>query len=394
MSEEKKVYKNRCPMPFGAIHYSMAGTVGICPFITTNKKTITIEEYRKEPVLLELKRQLLNDERPDMCHECYYLEDQGLGSERLDKVNHFEEDVYELDELHHIEVRFSNLCNSKCRICYDHVSSQCASENKMFDFPNDPTYKVMRTPGPYEAFVLDQTKSVANTLRRITFSGGEPMLHWQHWDLLNYFIDNGYKPKLNYYSNNSTLEFKGQHIFDKWKHFGEVDFRISVDARGKGHEYWRAGTKWQTILDNVKAIQNSGLPIKRTYITTLAWPILYSWKDMLEELYELDPTGIFNTTVVYSDEYLLHTLPIEEKHRAAEELRKIKVWDKIDPTRIDGIIKYMFSRDTSELMPAAVADIREKDRRRNESIFDAFPEWTDLMKQYGYEPNNPDLGTR
>ena len=379
MTEPKKEYKNRCPMPFGAIHYSMAGTVGICPFITTNKDTITIEEYRKEPVLVELKKQLLRDERPDLCHECYYLEDQGLGSERMDKV-------------HHIEVRFSNLCNSKCRICYDHVSSQCASENKIFDYTNDPNYKVMRTPGPYEAFVLDQVKSVSNTLRRITFSGGEPMLHWQHWDLLNYFINNGLYPKLNYYSNNSVLEFKGEHIFDKWKHFVEVDYRISVDARGKGHEYWRSGTKWETIVDNVKEIKKSGLPIKRTYITTLAWPILYSWKDMLEELYEVDPEGIFNTTVVYSKEYLLHTLPLEEKHRAAEELRKIHVWDKIDPTRIDGIIKYMFSRDTSELMPNAVADIKQKDFRRNESIFDALPEWTDLMKRYGYEPNNPNMG--
>ena len=104
MTEPKKEYKNRCPMPFGAIHYSMAGTVGICPFITTNKDTITIEEYRKEPVLVELKKQLLRDERPDLCHECYYLEDQGLGSERMDKVNHFEEDVYELDELHNVNV--------------------------------------------------------------------------------------------------------------------------------------------------------------------------------------------------------------------------------------------------------------------------------------------------
>jgi len=156
MTQEVKVYKNRCPMPFGAIHYSMAGTVGICPFITTNRDTITIKEYLKEPVLTDLKEKLLRDERPDKCHECYYLEDQGLGSERKDKVNHFDEDVYTVNEIHHIEVRFSNLCNSKCRICYDNVSSQCASENKMFDYPDDPKYKVWRTPGPYEGFVLDQ----------------------------------------------------------------------------------------------------------------------------------------------------------------------------------------------------------------------------------------------
>lgn len=388
----KKEYKNRCPMPFGAIHYSMAGTVGICPFITTNKDTITIDEYTADPYLENLRAQHLRDERPTDCNACYYLEDMGLGSERLDKLNNFDDDVYEKDEIHHIEVRFSNLCNSKCRICYDHVSSRIAHENKKFDFFDNPDYAITRTPGPYEAFVLDQVKKVAPTLRRITFSGGEPMLHWQHWDLLNFFVENGYKPKLNYYSNASQLTFKKQHIFDLWKHFGEVDFRISVDAAGEGHHYWRNGTQWETIKENIKLIRDCGLPIKRTYITTIAWPILYKWDELLQELYELDPEGIFNNTVVYSKEYTLHVLPEKYKKLAAEQLRnhKVKVWD--NKGDIEGMINYMFSKDHSDLMPAAIKDIQKFDQRRGESFLDVFPEWTELLKEYGYDKNNPDLG--
>jgi len=381
-------YKNRCPMPFGAIHYSMAGTVGICPFITTNKDTITIDEYRADPFLKELREQHLRDERPSRCNACYYLEDMGLGSERKDKVNHFEEDVYYKDEIHHVEVRFSNLCNSKCRICYDHVSSRIAHENKMYEEKDNHTYEVHRTPGPYEGFVLDQVKKHAHTIRRITFSGGEPLLHWQHWELLDFFIKNGYKPKLNYYSNVSQLTFKGQHIFDKWKHFDEIDFRMSVDAAGPGHGYWRYGTDWNDIIQNIKLVRDADLPIKRTYITTIAWPILYKWGDLLEELYAIDPKGMYNNTVVYSKEYTLHVLPQHEKEKAAKYLQEMKtrVWhDKGD---VDGMINYMFSKDWTNLMPIAINHLMKFDIRRRESFLDVFPEWADLMSQYGYNKDN------
>jgi MoaA/NifB/PqqE/SkfB family radical SAM enzyme len=381
-------YKNRCPMPFGAIHYSMAGIVGICPFIVTNKDTITINEYRKDPFLQELREQHLRDERPKRCNACYYLEDMGLGSERKDKTNHFDEDVYYKNEIQHAEVRFSNLCNSKCRICYDGVSSRIAYENKIWDKSLNDEYKIHRTPGPYEGFVLDQIKEHAHTLRRITFSGGEPLLHWQHWELLDFFIENGLKPKLNYYSNVSQLTFKDQHIFDKWKHFDEIDFRMSVDAADEGHSYWRHGTDWNDVVNNIKLIKESNLPVKRTYITTVSWPIIYKWDDMLNQLYAIDPEGIYNNTVVYSKEYTLHVLPQNEKEKAAEFLRNIKVKAWHDKGDIDGMINYMFSKDWSHLMPVAINHLIKLDIRRKESFLDTFPEWTDMMAQYGYNKDN------
>lgn len=383
-------------MPFGAIHYSMAGIVGICPFVVTNQNTITIEEYRQDPFLKELREQHLRDERPKSCHACYFLEDNGLGSERKDKINHFEEDVYTKDEIHHIEVRFSNLCNSKCRICYDHVSSRIAHENKMYEEKDNLSYTVNRTPGPYEAFVLDQVKKVAPTLRRITFSGGEPLLHWQHWELLDFFIENGYKPKLNYYSNVSQLTYKGQHIYDKWKHFDEVDYRMSADAIGAGHEYWRHGTQWKDIAENIKTIAAMDLPIKRTFLTTTAWPVIYRLGELYEELFSLDPNSVFTNTVVYSPEYTLHALPQKQKEEVAKYLSDLKnnVW-KGRPSAfwraqydIDGMINYMFSKDWSTLMPTAISNLVKFDLRRNERFLEVFPEWTELMDNYGFNKEN------
>jgi hypothetical protein len=81
-------------------------------------------------------------------------------------------------------------------------------------------------------------------------------------------------------------------------------------------------------------------------------------------------------------------LPQNEKEKAAEFLRNIKVKAWHDKGDIDGMINYMFSKDWSHLMPVAINHLIKLDIRRKESFLDTFPEWTDMMAQYGYNKDN------
>ena len=66
--------------------------------------------------------------------------------------------------------------------------------------------------------------------------------------------------------------------------------------------------------------------------------------------------------------------------------RSIRKWhDKGD---VDGMINYMFSKDWTHLMPVAIENLQKFDIRRKESFLNTFPEWTELMAEYGYNKDN------
>ena len=110
---------------------------------------MSLEEAWNSDKMKDVRRQVLNDERPDVCEPCFDLEDQGVQSLRqrhitdsspesrinlypdaLDKLN----DDYSMPfELPTIEIKVNNLCNLKCRMCNPLDSTQWKDWNSIVD---------------------------------------------------------------------------------------------------------------------------------------------------------------------------------------------------------------------------------------------------------------------
>jgi sulfatase maturation enzyme AslB (radical SAM superfamily) len=374
-----------CPAVFGGVHYNCDNRMGPCCLNTITPST-TIEEYLKIPTLVQLKEDMLNGIRNPICNKCYNLEDVGVSSHREDWLRLTTPEVFENNKFFHLELRFSNLCNLRCRTCYATTSSRVATEEAQY-FGSDK--RILSFSGPDENFALAEAKKIAKDLQMITFSGGEPFMHWQHWEFLDYLIENKCNPSLLYYSNNTLLTFKDQHIFDKWKHFDSILYRASIDAVGEAAEYWRSGTEWKDVVNNITQIKEVMPKVTLEFTITVSWPMIYQIHKIYEQLLQFTdiPRESINFNTAFSRWFDLQVLPKEEKEKVSEYLLSLandEMYDVSTQKNLLALHSYINDKDQSETMPLAIKKLKEVDIVRNESFIDVFPEWKEMALKYGY----------
>jgi hypothetical protein len=170
------------------------------------------------------------------------------------------------------DYRFSNLCNFKCRMCGDMLSSSWESEQRqhnMIDWDN-PKNNWMRPEIKSEITQFQDTQIEAefsqaveeHRVEEIYWVGGEPLMYEQHWRYMKRIIElgDGHKLYARYNTNLSRVVHAG---CDLYLHLlGNIrDWQIcaSIDGTGKIGEYIRTGLAYPSWLLNFKR----GLEIAR-----------------------------------------------------------------------------------------------------------------------------------
>ena len=144
-----------------------------------------------------------------------------------------------------LDIRNSNLCNSKCRTCGPHFSH-------LWDKEINKT-NIIRHSNINEYFDL----IINPDLIEIYFAGGEPLINDDHYRILERCIANGTSSniKLRYNTNLSTLRYKNKDIMQLWDNFKKIHFDISIDAIGSVFNNLRSGSDWDTINANLDKLQ-------------------------------------------------------------------------------------------------------------------------------------------
>jgi MoaA/NifB/PqqE/SkfB family radical SAM enzyme len=155
-----------------------------------------------------------------------------------------------------LDLKLGNICNLKCRICGSWSSSQFAAEEISFttraEQKSSHAYKMLRAgawPKENDHF-WQQIDSVLDDIRYIEFTGGEPFMIDQHFDMLQHMIDRGVadQVEIHYNTNGTLFPDRGPEI---WKHFKTVEIAVSVDDIGPRFEYQRSNASWGTVKENV-----------------------------------------------------------------------------------------------------------------------------------------------
>jgi sulfatase maturation enzyme AslB (radical SAM superfamily) len=221
----------------------------------------------------ELRTEFLLGQRPDTCRKCWNEEDAGRTSKRmhtLDRLKHsLKDDNWSRDAkpLMFLDLKLGNICNLKCRICGSWSSSQFAGEEISFtpreEQKSSNAYKMLRAgawPKENDHF-WQQIDGVLSDIRYIEFTGGEPFMIDQHFDMLQNIVDRGIAHQVEiHYNTNGTL-FPGRGP-DIWKHFKTVEIAVSVDDIGPRFEYQRSNASWGTVKENISKfrIMRDGMP--------------------------------------------------------------------------------------------------------------------------------------
>jgi hypothetical protein len=168
------------------------------------------------------------------------------------------------------DYRFSNLCNFKCRMCGDMLSSSWEAEQRKNEMWSPWAKPWMAEPvrSKIKQFQEDEVekefaRAVDNHLiEEIYWVGGEPLMYEQHWKYMKQIVDQGDADKVyvRYNTNLSRTKYKGIDLYnDLLVHFKDWQICASIDGTGQIGEWIRDGLDYEKWLQNFK----DGVAIKR-----------------------------------------------------------------------------------------------------------------------------------
>jgi sulfatase maturation enzyme AslB (radical SAM superfamily) len=150
------------------------------------------------------------------------------------------------------DIRFSNLCNLKCRSCGHIFSSQWYQDQAKLaggDWKDRNT--VLNYAGRTELDMWQQLEPHLDYVEQIYFAGGEPLLMEEHYNILGELVRRGrFDVRLIYNTNFTHTDLKGRSVFEYWKQFKSVAVGASLDGMGHPAEYIRKGTRWYDVVQN------------------------------------------------------------------------------------------------------------------------------------------------
>lgn len=161
------------------------------------------------------------------------------------------------------DYRFSNLCNFKCRMCGDMLSSAWEVEertNKMIDWSN-PKNNWMRPAVRNKITAFQDTQIEAefsqaveeHRVEEVYWVGGEPLMYEQHWRYMRRIVElgDGKNVYARYNTNLSRVNYKGISLYDDILcHLRDYQICASLDGTGRTGEYIRTGLDYSLWKDN------------------------------------------------------------------------------------------------------------------------------------------------
>lgn len=279
-----------CILPWISIETSPVGTSRPCCLaideITRadgskyNLKENTLEEIYHSYYMQNLRQDFLNGQKPTTCQRCWDEEAAGRTSKRINsriRLKEYYDQVdwtnIDPDQLWFIDLKLGNICNLKCRICGSWSSSKWAKEEidyvpELKNRKEHLAYKFLQDGAwPRESDVFwDNLKTLLPNIKYLEFTGGEPFLIEQHFELLRYAVDNNYAKNIEiHYNTNGTVFPKEADI---WNYFRHVEIALSIDNTNDRFEYERYGADWNEVQDNLKRFNQLRSPKVSTQLCT------------------------------------------------------------------------------------------------------------------------------
>jgi radical SAM protein with 4Fe4S-binding SPASM domain len=269
MNEDKKAQLLKesatfCMAPWTHLHIFPDARVFPCCWASSSStqelgslKDRTLPEIWNSEKLRNLRVNMLaGNKTPSICSRCYNLEAAGVSSLRK-KMNGELAHHWNLVEatqrdgfvqkvnLPYWDVRFSNLCNMKCRSCGPTLSSSWGQELGLAAHQSVIRLSV-EAPG-----VMPNLMDHIEDLEEIYFAGGEPLIMDEHYQILERLISLGKtNVRLRYNTNFSMLNYRKGSVLALWKHFPQIHLGASLDGMEREAEYIRYGTRWGLIEEN------------------------------------------------------------------------------------------------------------------------------------------------
>jgi hypothetical protein len=288
MSEKRDISPTMCAFPWIHSHAWPDGKAMLCCIAHGGEKygkvgdfsTHSYAEIMNSEKMKQVRLDLMNGVEVKECEACWINEKRGKKSFRQSNLQNYEIDplientlpdgtLKEIQMLY-MDFRFSNLCNLGCQTCGSPLSSKLANDRKnKNEIEHLKRKNVLSDRETITSFVYARPDFMETDVypyiedcEGFYFAGGEPLMHKEHLDILNYLNENEqYSKRITYSTNLSILKWKGVDFLDIWKNFNNILFWCSIDGHGEQLEYVREYSKHDTIFSNLRKL----LDLKEKY---------------------------------------------------------------------------------------------------------------------------------
>ena len=391
-----------CVLPWISLEASPVGTVRPCCLAMDEIEDKNGDKYKlantslieiqNSQAMQTLREDFLAGKKPQNCRRCWNEERSGRTSKRmhtLDRLKHMiDENVsWSTDAmpLMFLDLKLGNICNLKCRICGSWSSSQFAAEeikfNKKEETRGSFAYKMLKDGAwPREsAEFWDDLDQHLDNIRYIEFTGGEPFMIKEHFQLLQKLVDTGRagQVEIHYNTNGTQYPEEGEAI---WKHFKHVEIALSIDDVEGRFEYQRSNALWSEVVANTERFRqlrsrNNNITLQACctinvfnvyYLETVA-----NW--LVQQQFDFIYWNMMHDAYYFS----ISTLPEAAKAAITERLTTANVPDKILKEFVSAA-EFM-NRGTSLDGQLLRMNLLDLDRKRQQNLADIEPEFAALI---------------
>lgn len=411
LSEQQKklIFESKSFCIYPWIHSHIHSTGKVYPCCTFKERNAVGHSHQKslyeiwndEP-MRDVRKKMLNDEWVAGCVNCYEQEKSGFFSMRVSANKHFGHHINIVDEtlqdgslpdmkLIYWDVRFSNLCNLRCRSCgHDFSSNWYDDQIKLAGPEYAKNHKRIFYAGKSETDIWEQLLPHIDYLEQVYFAGGEPLIMEEHYKLLKELIKRKKtNVRLIYNSNFNQLTYKKINVLELWQEFDSVSIGASLDGMEKHAEYIRKGTDWKQVEKNreemLKVCPKVDFYISPTLSVMNALHLPDFHRAWVNKGF-LQPQDVNVNILLNPTHYRIDILPKYYKNKIKdlykEHIDWLKNLDKLKRATIgfESAINFMMASDKSNLLEVFKEKTATLDNIRNENILDAIPELSDIYE--------------
>jgi len=409
--------KHFCVLPW--VHFHAWPDKRVMPCCVADSDLPTSEIRNDESIIQmmntdkynDLRKKMMRDEAVPECKRCYDLETMGewtmrqshnrrKGLDYVDYIADVTNDDGSLKEfqMKYMDIRFSNICNMKCRSCGPSCSSLWSQEfleqrgKEVFEeyFPKSNGKIVINNND--DMTLMAKLKPYLDDVTEVYFAGGEIIITQEHYECLDYWIENGLtdQVELTYTTNFSTLKYKKNiNLIEYWKKFPQLKIWASLDAHGDVAECIRSGTDWEKVVRNIREVKEQ-VPHASFQITpTISIWNIFDFPDFWDYMVDNDFIDVdfsaprFNlaTNPWYANVMIL---PHSVKRRLAELYRVYQERHKDNVDIYNGFKMIIYNLTVGEENKGGILEFKkfndELDEYRDEKFEDIVPEMKEVYE--------------
>lgn len=374
MKTKKNISPTMCAFPWMHLHAWPDGKAMLCCIAHGGKKrgevgdfsTHSYKEIMNSEKMKQVRLDLMDGKQIPECEVCWKDESLGKQSFRRNSMLSANYNIHDLllkthpdgtiddPKMLYMDFRFSNLCNLGCQTCGSPLSSTIANNRKdnTLEINHLKSKNVLSERGTITSFVYARPNFMEEDVypylddcREFYFAGGEPLMHQEHFDILQYLNDNKlYNKQISYSTNLTLTKWKGVDFIEIWKNFHKMLFWCSIDGQGDQLEYIREFSKHNNVfknLDKILTLKESSGPEKQYKVCICYTHSIYNayyTKEFFQFMYDsgfMDRVDSIDINYAYSIENSVSILP---------DFAKTELKEKRKLDRESEVMQYAFTK--------------------------------------------------